>query len=84
MTCYKEEIFGPVLITMNVDTLDDVMFKFQRFKFRFHFYQMTRWHSSWRPSDQEAWAPFITKIRISIIRIVCHTFLVILALRIAL
>lgn len=24
MTCYKEEIFGPVLITMNVDTLDEV------------------------------------------------------------
>lgn len=25
MTCYKEEIFGPVLITMNVDTLDDAI-----------------------------------------------------------
>ena len=24
MDCYKEEIFGPVLITMNVDTLDEV------------------------------------------------------------
>ena len=32
MTCYKEEIFGPVLITMNVDTLDDVMFNFHYFK----------------------------------------------------
>ncbi|CAH3181752.1 unnamed protein product, partial [Porites evermanni] len=25
MTCYKEEIFGPVLITMNVDTLDEAI-----------------------------------------------------------
>jgi len=25
MTCYKEEIFGPVLITINVDTLDDAI-----------------------------------------------------------
>lgn len=25
MKCYKEEIFGPVLITMNVDTLDDAV-----------------------------------------------------------
>ena len=32
MTCYKEEIFGPVLITMNADTLDDVMFNFHYFK----------------------------------------------------
>lgn len=25
MTCYKEEIFGPVLLCMNVDTLDDAL-----------------------------------------------------------
>lgn len=25
MTCYKEEIFGPVLVAMNVDTLDDAI-----------------------------------------------------------
>lgn len=25
MTCYKEEIFGPVLVTLNVDTLDDAI-----------------------------------------------------------
>lgn len=25
MTCYKEEIFGPVLITLNVDTIDDAI-----------------------------------------------------------
>ena len=24
MECYKEEIFGPVLIILNADTLDDV------------------------------------------------------------
>ena len=24
MKCYTEEIFGPVLVAMNVDTLDDV------------------------------------------------------------
>jgi malonate-semialdehyde dehydrogenase (acetylating)/methylmalonate-semialdehyde dehydrogenase len=25
MKCYKEEIFGPVLITLNVDTLDEAV-----------------------------------------------------------
>ena len=25
MRCYKEEIFGPVLVTINVDTLDDAI-----------------------------------------------------------
>jgi len=25
MTCYKEEIFGPVLVSMEVDTLDDAI-----------------------------------------------------------
>jgi malonate-semialdehyde dehydrogenase (acetylating)/methylmalonate-semialdehyde dehydrogenase len=25
MTCYKEEIFGPVLVCLNVDTLDDAI-----------------------------------------------------------
>jgi malonate-semialdehyde dehydrogenase (acetylating)/methylmalonate-semialdehyde dehydrogenase len=25
MKCYKEEIFGPVLITLNVDTLDEAI-----------------------------------------------------------
>lgn len=25
MTCYKEEIFGPVLIILNADTLDDAI-----------------------------------------------------------
>jgi len=25
MTCYKEEIFGPVLVILNVDTLDDAI-----------------------------------------------------------
>ena len=25
MTCYKEEIFGPVLVCLNVPTLDDVI-----------------------------------------------------------
>ena len=25
MTCYKEEIFGPALVTMTVDTLDDAI-----------------------------------------------------------
>lgn len=25
MTCYKEEIFGPVLVTLSVDTLDDAI-----------------------------------------------------------
>jgi malonate-semialdehyde dehydrogenase (acetylating)/methylmalonate-semialdehyde dehydrogenase len=25
MKCYKEEIFGPVLVTLNVDTLDDAI-----------------------------------------------------------
>jgi malonate-semialdehyde dehydrogenase (acetylating)/methylmalonate-semialdehyde dehydrogenase len=25
MTCYKEEIFGPVLVTLNVDTLDEAI-----------------------------------------------------------
>ena len=24
MTCYTEEIFGPVLVTLNADTLDEV------------------------------------------------------------
>jgi len=24
MECYKEEIFGPVLVILNADTLDDV------------------------------------------------------------
>jgi len=25
MTCYKEEIFGPVLVTLSVDSLDDAI-----------------------------------------------------------
>jgi malonate-semialdehyde dehydrogenase (acetylating)/methylmalonate-semialdehyde dehydrogenase len=25
MKCYKEEIFGPVLVTLNVDTLDEAI-----------------------------------------------------------
>jgi Aldehyde dehydrogenase family len=25
MTCYKEEVFGPVLVCLNVDTLDDAI-----------------------------------------------------------
>ena len=25
MTCYKEEIFGPVLVVVNVDTLDEAI-----------------------------------------------------------
>lgn len=25
MTCYKEEIFGPVLVTLSVDTLDEAI-----------------------------------------------------------
>jgi malonate-semialdehyde dehydrogenase (acetylating)/methylmalonate-semialdehyde dehydrogenase len=25
MTCYKEEIFGPALVILNVDTLDDAI-----------------------------------------------------------
>ena len=25
MTCYKEEIFGPVLVSMEADTLDDAI-----------------------------------------------------------
>ena len=28
MECYQEEIFGPVLVVVNADTLDDVGFTF--------------------------------------------------------
>ena len=28
MKCYTEEIFGPVLVTLNTDTLDEVNFSY--------------------------------------------------------
>ena len=33
MKCYTEEIFGPVLVAMNVDTLDEVSFDLFHFFF---------------------------------------------------
>ena len=40
MKCYTEEIFGPVLVTLNVDTLDEVCTIID-FTFKYDYYYLS-------------------------------------------